>query len=285
MRLLSLTLALLLLLPFSGVGQSSNKRSYTPDETLTYKVTPQRDLTLDIFYPDHQKEGKKRGVIVQFFGGGWASGNTNQFYQQSAFYADHGYVAISVDYRTISRDKTTPFECVEDAKSAIRWVRENAKELGINPKKVVASGGSAGGHLAACTALIEEYDLEGENLKISSVPNALVLFNPVIKTTSDGYGANKLVGKETLISPTHHVKKGVPPTIIFHGTKDTTVPFANAEEFLVEMEKVGNRCIVVPFEGKNHGFFNGSYFRSTNTDEDFNRCMEETLTFLKSNKL
>ncbi len=257
--------------------------NFEPSDSIVYKVTAEQELKLYIFYPEGQQRGKNRTAVVQFFGGGWAAGNPNQFYQQAAYYAQCGMVGISVDYRVIMKHGVTPFECVEDAKSAIRWVRQNAKKLGVDPDKIVASGGSAGGHIAACTALIEGYDNPDEKLKVSSLPNALVLFNPVLDTTERGYGAEKLVGKETLISPVHHVREGLPPTIVMHGTKDTTVPYANASDFVSAMKAAGNCCELVAFAGMNHGFFNGSYFRARNGDMNFNACMERAVEFINEN--
>lgn len=252
-----------------------------PDTSYCYKTTTQGKLMLDVFLPPMHKASGKRPVIVFFFGGGWATGAPSQFYQQARYFADKGFVAISADYRTFNKHKTTPFECVKDGKSAIRWVREHAKELGIDAQKVVASGGSAGGHVAACTGLIKGYEEEGENRAISSVPNAMVLFNPVIDTCEKGYGIKK-VGEErkTDISPVHHVKKGIVPTIVFHGTADKTVPFENAERFYKLMKEAGNNCELVPFPGKGHGFFNGSFFRAQQSDNDFNATMKGAVDFL-----
>jgi acetyl esterase/lipase len=177
-------------------------------------------------------------------------------------------VAMSAEYRVASRHKTTPFECVADGKSAVRWIRANAEKLGIDPERIAAGGGSAGGHVAATTGVIEGHDEPGEDTAVSSVPNALVLFNPVIDTTEKGYGARKVAGRETEISPAHHVRKGIPPTIIFHGTADTTVPHENVERFTRLMHEAGNECKLVSFEGQKHGFFNygrgdGKAFRET----------------------
>ena len=80
----------------------------------------------------------------------------------------------------------------------------------------------------------------------------------------------------------HHVKKGIPPTLIFHGTADKTVPFENVERFTALMKEAGNQCTLVPYKGKGHGFFNGSFFRAKNTDEDFDMTMAKSLEFLKS---
>lgn len=252
----------------------------TPDEITIYKQTPERDLSLHIFYPDHRKAGEKRAAVISFFGGGWVAGSPIQFYAQSQYYASLGMVAISADYRLIGRDKTTPFEAVMDAKSAVRWVRKNCKELGIDPNKIVTSGGSAGGHLAACTALIEGCE-DDPKQRISSSPNAMILFNPVINTTKDGYGADKLVGEDTTLSPVHHVRKNLPPTLIMHGTQDTTVPYKNAVEFTEKMKQSGNECTLISAFGENHGFFNGT-FRPTFGMRNFNQCMAESAKFLSN---
>lgn len=255
--------------------------NFKPDTSYCYKTTDQSKLMLDVFIPANHQKADKRPVIVFFFGGGWVSGSPNQFYQQARYFAEKGFVAISGDYRTFNKHKTTPFESVSDAKSAIRWVREHAKQLGINPEKIIASGGSAGGHIAACTGVIDGYETEGENLAISSVPNAMILLNPVIDTGEKGYGLNKVgEARKTDISPVAHVKPGLPPTIIFHGTADKTVPFENVERFTRLMKEAGNTCDLLPFPGKGHGFFNGSLFRANQSDEDFNATMQGAMEFL-----
>ena len=81
-------------------------------------------------------------------------------------------VAASADYRIESIHHTTPDKCVEDAKSAVRYLRQHAVELGIDPDKIVASGGWAGGHIAACTALIDAFDADTDDKNIPAKPNA-----------------------------------------------------------------------------------------------------------------
>ena len=249
--------SILLALPACSLARAEKTEPLPGAERqVVYKTVGDVELVMHIFEPEGKGKKMKRPAIVFFFGGGWVGGSPSQFFEHSKYFASRGMVAISAEYRTQKKHKTSPFECVKDGKSAIRWVRANAKKLGIDPKRVAAGGGSAGGHVAACTGVIEGHDEKGEDLAVSSVPNAMVLFNPVIDTTEKGYGANKLEGRTTEISPAHHVVKGIPPTIIFHGTADTTVPFENAERFTALMKKAGNTCKLVPFEGKKHGFFN-----------------------------
>src|SRR5205823_3485066 len=128
---------------------------------------------LHVHYPPDWKKEDKRPVIVFFFGGGWTQGKVEQFEPQAAYLAGRGLVAARADYRVNSRHGVTPDACVEDAKSAVRWLRLNAAMLGIDPERVVAAGGSAGGHIAACTTC-PGLDAEDEDAKVSSRPNALV---------------------------------------------------------------------------------------------------------------
>ncbi len=251
-------LILLIMVAAAAMAQQEQPPTpeFKPDRTVVYKAVEGDDLKLDIFQPRGWERGDRRPAIVFFFGGGWTGGTTAQFYPHSRLFALRGMVAISAQYRTKSSHGTDPFACIEDGKSAIRWVHEHAAELGIDPNRVSAGGGSAGGHVAATTAVLKGLEEPTEDGSISSRPKALVLFNPVIDTTEKGYGAEKLGTRQLAASPVHHVRPGLPPTIIFHGTADTTVPFENVKRFQAEMRKTGNECELVPYEGEAHGFFN-----------------------------
>ena len=258
------------------------KKNYAPDRQQLYKTVGEVKLNLHVFEPEGLKKSDKRPAIVFFFGGGWSGGHAKQFYQQARYFSDLGFVCFSADYRVKSKHKTTPFECVKDGKSAIRYVRANAAELGVDPDHIVASGGSAGGHVAGCTGIIKGNEEEGEDLKVSSLPNLMVLYNPVLDTTKDGYGAGKFKPEQqTDLSLTHQVKKGIVPTLVLHGTADTTVPFENAERFGKLMKKAGNECVVIPYKGKGHGFFNAPFFRPKNKVETYDQITKETEEFLK----
>ena len=145
-----------------------------PSTIVTYKKIDSHQLKLHVFNPKGHKKGDARPAIIFFFGGGWNGGTVAQFYPQSEYLAERGMVAISAEYRVKSRHKTTPLECVKDGNSAIRWVRTHAKELGIDPDKILAGGGSAGGHVAAATGTTKGIFEEGEDTKVSSRPDALL---------------------------------------------------------------------------------------------------------------
>jgi acetyl esterase len=235
-------------------------------QVVTYKTVGETKLALNVFNPEGHKASDSRPAVVFFFGGGWTSGSPGQFEQQCRYLASRGMVAITADYRVASRHQVKAAQCVADAKSAIRYVRAHAKELGVDPKRIAAAGGSAGGHIAACTGTVPGLDEPGEDKAVSSVPDAMVLFNPALTLAPvagndfGGFGARvpaeKLGAEPVAISPTHNVKVGAPPTIVFHGKADSTVPFATVEVFAAAMKKAGNRCEVSGFEGQQHGFFN-----------------------------
>jgi len=230
----------------------------------TYKTVGDTKLNLYIFSPS---TATKAPAIVFFFGGGWTSGSPVQFEAQCRHLASRGMVAITADYRVASRHQAKPTQCLADARSAIRWVRAHAARLGVDPKRVAAGGGSAGGHLAAATAFISEFDEPSEDKKISATPDALVLFNPALVLApmaglnlDKSFGARvpeeRLGTKPEHISPAHNIKDGGPPAIIFHGRADTTVPFVTAEAFTAKMKAAGNRCELVGYDDQPHGFFN-----------------------------
>ncbi|MCX6896802.1 MAG: alpha/beta hydrolase [Verrucomicrobia bacterium] len=258
-------------------------------EKLTYKTIGDTNLSLFVFKPEGHQAADKRPAIVFYHGGGWRGGNPGALMPQCRYLAARGMVAISVQYRLAPAVKVDG--CVRDARSALRWVRAHAAELGIDPDRIAAGGGSAGGHLAAAIATLDGFDEPGEDLKISARPNALVLFNPaVILAPVDGVDIqpNKPTPKEPTISerlgveaktvsPYHHIKPGLPPALIMHGTADTTVPFRVAEMFTEAMKKAGNRCELVPYKDQTHSFFNLGKSR-----ENFIGTMQDTDKFLAS---
>ena len=255
-------------------SQKDAAHNSAPKETI-YKIIDGDSLRLQFFYPKTFDKSKQYPAMVFFFGGGWTGGSMSQFENQAMYFAARGIVTAVADYRVKSRNGTSPFEAVKDAKSAIRYVRAHANGFGIDPDKIIGAGGSAGGHLAAVAGIIDGLEEKGEDLSVSSKPNALVLFNPVIDQSPKGYGYDK-VGKRYLeISPLQNIKKEAPPTILFLGTKDKLIAVATVKEFKRKMEAVGSRCELHLYEGGAHGFFNkgrqegDKYYIETVRDADF----------------
>lgn len=254
-----------------------------PTRRVVYKTVGDRKLELHIFEPAGFKAADRRPCFVAIHGGGWVGGEPGRFYPFAAHFAKLGCVGVSVEYRLIAKGKgesngNTVYDCVKDGRSAIRYLRQHAAEFGIDPQKIIVSGGSAGGHVAAGTALCAGIDAAGDDLKVSSVPNALVLYFPVIDTSTEGYGNAKCGEKWQELSPLHRVKPGLPPTLVLHGTADTVCPFKGAQAFAEAMHQAGNRCELIPHEGGKHGYLLAG-------PEVFGQAMQQTEDFLKSLKL
>ncbi len=244
-----------------------------PDKKVPYKTVTAKDggkdeLELHIFEPKGHKPGDKTPAIVFFFGGGWRGGTPAHFYPQSQYLASRGMVAICVEYRTAKSHGTSPQECVKDGKSAIRWVRKNASKLAIDPNRLAAGGGSAGGHVAAACGTVKGFNEPGEDTSISCVPNALVLFNPVYDNSSKGFGNDRVKDYWQQFSPMHNIKKSTPPTIVFLGTKDKLIPVATAKKYKELMEKAGVRSDLHIYQGQKHGFFNKHKYKETLQEAD-----------------
>ena len=218
-----------------------------------FKQTPQGDLKLYVHYPPDWKKGDQRPAIIFFFGGAWRVGSVAQFESQAAYFAARGLVSVRADYRIATIHNTTPDKCIEDAKSAVRWLRSHAGELGVDPDKIIGSGGSAGGHLAAAAALVPAYEAKEDDVKVSCKPNALVLFNPALNFPN--FAVKDDDGKPLKdFWPTPFLKKGAPPTIMFFGTKDKMV--TQGQEFLAKAKELGNRAELCTADSQGHGFFN-----------------------------
>ncbi|MFB0908025.1 MAG: alpha/beta hydrolase [Spirosomataceae bacterium] len=223
---------------------------------VVYKEINGKKLLLEIHSPQQLKNGVKYPAIVFFFGGGWNSGDRQHFIHHAKYFSQRGIVCFLADYRTKNNSQTTPFESVRDAKSAMRFVRKNAANFNVDPTKIITAGGSAGGHLAAATAFITDYNETTDDLNVSPIPNALVLYNPVIDNGPGGYGYERVGDAYKQFSPLHNIQKNAPPTIFFLGTQDALIPTETAEYYAKIMEKVGNRCDLKLYGGQIHGFFN-----------------------------
>ncbi len=240
-------------------------------EQVLYKQIDSTELFLEIYKPEEFDSSGTYPAMIFFFGGGWNRGKRDHFLHHAKYFSKRGMVCFLADYRTKYQNNTSPFESLQDAKSAVRFVRKNASDFCIDPAMIVASGGSAGGHLAAATALIEDYNEHTDDLSISCVPNALVLFNPVIDNGPGGYGYERIGDEYKKFSPLHNIKKGAPPTIIFLGTDDKHIPVETARYYKMVMNKVESRCDLKLYEGAKHGFFNhehSEYYQATVLEAD-----------------
>lgn len=225
----------------------------------TYKVIGETSLSAYIWEPPAEKAPPyPKSVAAFFFSSGWDNGQVAQFAPHCVYFASRGMMTMAFDYRVSSRHKAGPLEAMADARSAMRWLRLNAIELGINPGKIVGIGGSGGGHAITSAAMLPKFDDPADSTEISPVPNALVLFNPVLDTSKKGFGLERFpdqaIAKEANLI--RAIDAGLPPMLIMHGTADRVAPFPCSYEFAKKCSKKKNLCRLIEFEGQGHGFFN-----------------------------
>ncbi len=234
---------------------------FGPDVSAeTYKQASGDDLMIYRFQPaTHDATEPKRPAAVFFFGGGWTGGSVQQFEQHARYLASRGMVTFVADYRVKSRQGTGPDACVADGKSAVRWIRANADRLGVDPDRIAAGGGSAGGHVAAAAGICDGLDDPADpQAGISSKPNALLLFNPVYDNGPEGWGHDRAKPWFPQISPAHNISADDPPTVVFLGDSDALIPVTAAERFDARLQDAGVHSELWVYPNQPHGFFNES---------------------------
>lgn len=268
------SLCLMLVFLFLVAGYSQETRI----DSLVYKSKDSITLSIKVIYPPSSDNLQDYPAIVFFSGSNWDVGKMDHFARQADYFATRGIVCFLTEYGNKIRSKDIKESnlqtSISDAKSCIRFIRENTKRFNVADNQIIAAGGSAGGHLAAALASIEDFDDPNDNVSISAKPNALVLFNPVLDFGAKGdQEIYKILGKNyTLTSPAHNVKKGMPPTLILHGSEDIYNSPETILSYKASMEDAGNRCDVIIYDGQEHGFFNygrsAQYYKETVLEMD-----------------
>ncbi len=237
----------LILDSFALAGSEKSDLNLEPDTMWTYKHIDGKDLQMSVFLPDDYREEGPFPTIVFFHGGSWNAGEASWHYPDCAYWSKRGMIAVSVDYRLKDRDGVAvPLECVKDAKSSIRFLRKNAIKLKVNTDKLVVSGGSAGGQIAAALATIKSTETNDNSydLSISCIPDAVVLQNPYFKCTPE-------------LSPPNYITEGIPPFITFLGDEDPVITVAEMRAFHNAIKQAGNASELYIGKGGKHGFCNG----------------------------
>ena len=251
----------------------------TPDHSRLYRAVGAVDLHMHLFVPE--SPSTLTPGIVFFFGGGWVGGTPAQFYPHCRHLARRGMLAAAAEYRVESRHGTPPSACVEDGKAALRYLRRHAAEWNLDPQRLAAGGGSAGGHVAAAAAHCPGFDGD-DDTAVKARPDALALFNPVFDNGPDGWGHDRVKEYWRQISPLHNIGANPPPTAVFLGTEDPLIPVATAESYRDRMQQAGGRCDLHLYEGRAHGFFNCRRRESGEINPDFVQTLQTTDAFLVS---
>lgn len=244
--------------------------SITEEKNIPYCQTKERELKLDVFYPT-EKNNKKRTAVIFIHGGGWRSGNKAMHYPLLQRLAALGYVCITPEYR-LSTEALYPAG-VHDIKTAVRWVRKNAAKYNIDVNKIVASGHSAGGELAAfmgATNGMPQFEGDGCYKNISSKVNAVIdldgtlaFIHPEsgegddskrISAATHWFGYSKTGNPEIWkqAAPLTHVGKHTPPVQFINS--GVARMHAGREDFIAILKQHKVYTEVRTFEGSPHSF-------------------------------
>ncbi len=259
----------------------------TVQRNIEYGKGGDKALQLDLYSPKDRSHA--RPAILFLHGGGWTGGYRQIYHYYCTKFAEHGYVAATASYRLAGE---APFPAaVQDVKCAVRWLRANAKKLGIDPDKIAVAGGSAGGRLALMVGYssdVPELEGKGGNAETSSRVQAVVdLYGPTdltddfaksrgeVKRLMGGKKFDEAAEEYRLGSPVTHVTKDDPPTLILHGSIDSTVPIHQADRLAEKLKAAGVVYEYDRVEGWPH---------TMDLEEDVNRhCMAKMFEFLDKN--
>jgi len=232
-----------------------------------FKHAAGRELKLFCFPPSGVKSGAACPAALWIHGGGWTGGTCDSFFPMARYTATRGAASFVVEYRLVEPGVTTVADSVADCKSAVRYVRSHAAELGVDPRHIAVLGESAGGHLAACVGTLEGCNDPADDLAVSARPDALVLYNPLTEFTPSNFlklftragAADDQLKLARELSPLLHVRAGQAPTICIHGLADAAVSPDNSRQFATAMKQAGNRCDLVLLPATPHAFLIPNY--------------------------
>ena len=252
---------------------------------LTYATYGDRALQLDLYRPKSKADDPLPGLVC-IHGGGWHKGNRESHGNLAKALAARGFVATTISYR-LSGEKPFP-AAIKDCKAAVRWLRANAKQYGVDPKKIGATGLSAGGHLTALLATsggVSELEGDGGHADASSKIQAAVPFGAqtdlmsertrTISKTSEiwrkflGGSQAEQTDNYRLASPLVHLDASDPPVLLMAGEFDD--PSTRADVFRKKMKDLGLDTGFIKLHGGPHAFLGGQNW--------FDTCIDETAAF------
>jgi acetyl esterase/lipase len=267
-----------------GGGREGSMSEVRVQEGVVYSSGGGRELRCDVYTPSGLTEPAPGVVLLH--GGGWRAGERGAMRGYGERLAKAGFVGVAPEYR-LTPESAWPAQ-IHDVKAAIRWVRANSAELGIDPERIALLGRSAGAHLAllaAGTEGVAEFEGDGGNAGVSSGGAAVVaVFPPTLfyvgeERTRGASPARALMGDAAteeaarMAGPLTHVRAGYPPTFLLHGTADKVVPPSASLVLYEALVKAGVPVELHMYAEQPHGF--------AGNEEFIDLCAAEIAHFLK----
>jgi acetyl esterase len=230
-------------------------------KAYVYKTSAGVERKMEIYFPpNHNPTKSKVPGLILFHGGGWSGGELGQFRYACDYFASRGLVCATAEYQMLGKTGMPALKegeskkrvCVTDAKSAIRWFKKNAAELGIDSSRIITGGGSAGGHISALATMNPGLNDPTDPKDIDANVVAYLWFNPAFQVGDE---------KDPEIDILTHLKADLPPAIVFFGDKDEWKVGWDVAH--AKWKSIGNKSIVLEIAtGQSHSFFNKEPWRS-----------------------
>lgn len=235
---------------------------------ILYKLTPEEDLYLDVYYPEQMNPTEKLPIVVYTHGGGWFNGSKENITKgpvEAPFLKllEEGFAVVSINYRLVRHKSVVMRNCVIDAMDALRYLSKNNAALHLDTNRVFVLGDSAGGHIAQMITLADPNQFLGDKMLSEYTYNVIAgvswygpsdftkteLFATVDKTkVPDRFGSRILKSKNDTkkkdamykeMSPVFYLTKESSPLYMMAADNDTTIPVAHAYHMMKKADSIG----------------------------------------------
>jgi acetyl esterase/lipase len=262
------------------------QQKYRVIPNIVYAVTNNYECKLDVYA--HRSADAPAPTVLCIHGGGWVAGTKEGAQLTFLPYLEMGFAVVNVEYR-LARVSLAP-AAVEDCRLALRWVFKNAKTYGFDTSRILVTGGSAGGHLALMTGMLDstalfdatrEWDQTNAALKVAAIVNWFgitdvkdLLAGPNRQNYAVSWLGSQSDREELArrVSPITYVREGLPPILTIHGDQDELVPYSHAVRLHKMLDKAGvpNKLVTIP-GGKHGGFSRDQMMECYGTIREFVR--------------
>lgn len=237
--------------------------SYTPDESITYKTVGSTELKMNVYYPAGGLKDKNVAVIC-IEGSAWVHKTSNwnggKLVKTANYYANRGFVAITVCHRSIEySDDTDVYDLLEDCADAYKYIKNELSY--VNSDYMMLLGESAGGQLVLQLTLDPKYEVK---------PHTVIALNPVIDL-NDKNKTGALQWEKTAkttelradASPVNSIRKNNTKYLVVHGKSDELIKYKSVTEFVQNMKDADNTCEIYAPGGMKHAFLVFDYILSS----------------------
>lgn len=262
----------------TGIDFHNSIARHSGDRTVAYQTVASVPVYMSFYYPPNITQ-QKFPAIVLIHGGGWLShkifpdqdGQWQGDYLGflARYYADHGFVCISIDYRLSREDCQCEhyqlIDCYDDCACAMDHILENAESHHINTDRMYVLGESAGGHLAGMLAT--SYTRKNFQFRKAFLINAILDFEHCDKyieripkqTQHPALAQLSFIERARYLSPVCHIREDTCPVVLIHGAADTTVNPSQSTSFEKAMQYRGRICDLHIIENTDHAFLLAEY--------------------------